>query len=148
LKASSATFAGPNAPTGTPDDARRSASSPTRADPSSGVAVTKAEGPTGGYPLAGPSDLPDLRTHAYRADLADATLAGRVIASHYAEPLERRLARAAELLAAPEDGAEVLASLGAGDALSMLDNSRGWAWGYAGEQRLVGYVRSDAVERG
>ena len=27
----------------------------------------------------------------------------------------------------------------------MLDDSLGWAWGYAGEERRVGYVRSDAV---
>jgi hypothetical protein len=34
--------------------------------------------------LAGPSDLPDPDFHAYRKDLADIALAGRVIASHYA----------------------------------------------------------------
>ena len=73
-------------------------------------------------------------------------LAGRVIASHYAEPLERTLAGGAQLLAAPQDGAEVVAELAAGDRLAMLDNSRGWAWGYAGERRLVGYVRSEAVQ--
>ena len=27
----------------------------------------------------------------------------------------------------------------------MLDNSLGWAWGYAGIERLVGYVRSEAL---
>jgi hypothetical protein len=27
----------------------------------------------------------------------------------------------------------------------MLDNSRGWAWGYAGEERRVGYVRGEAL---
>jgi hypothetical protein len=27
----------------------------------------------------------------------------------------------------------------------MLDESLGWAWGYAGEERRVGYVRSEAV---
>ena len=40
----------------------------------------------------------------------------------------------------------MLAELAAGDRLAMLDNSRGWAWGYAGERRLVGYVRSEAVQ--
>ena len=73
------------------------------------------------------------------------SLAGRVIASHYAEPLERVLAEDADLLADPADGAEVLAQLSAGETLSMLDNSRGWAWGYAGSERLVGYVRSEVV---
>jgi hypothetical protein len=27
----------------------------------------------------------------------------------------------------------------------MLDNSRGWAWGYAGPKQLVGYVRSEVL---
>ncbi|WP_407822148.1 SH3 domain-containing protein [Sphingomonas arvum] len=70
-------------------------------------------------------------------------LAGRVIASHFAEPLVRRLSAPAALLAAPEDGAEVLAQLVENAELAMLDNSRGWAWGYAAG--LVGYVRSAAV---
>ena len=72
-------------------------------------------------------------------------LAGRVIASHFAEPLERKLAVAATLLAEPADNGEVIAHLDAGTPLLMLDNSRGWAWGYAGEKRLVGYVRAEAV---
>jgi hypothetical protein len=32
-----------------------------------------------------------------------------------------------------------------GEPLSMLDNSLGWAWGYAGKGRQVGYVRSEAI---
>jgi hypothetical protein len=68
-----------------------------------------------------------------------------VIASHYADPLERRLTTDALLLAAPDEGAEQLAQLPAGTSLLMLDNSRGWAWGYAGEEGLVGYVRSEAI---
>jgi hypothetical protein len=27
----------------------------------------------------------------------------------------------------------------------MLDDSLGWAWGYAGEERRVGYVPSSAL---
>jgi hypothetical protein len=27
----------------------------------------------------------------------------------------------------------------------MLDDSLGWAWGYAGDERRVGYVRSDVL---
>ncbi|MFC7536853.1 hypothetical protein ACFQPG_05660 [Sphingomonas sp. GCM10030256] len=99
----------------------------------------------GGFRLAGPSNLPDAAFHAYRRDLADAALAGQVIASHYADPLERRLAFAAPLLAGPDEAAAVLAELQPGDLLEMLDNSRGWAWGYAGPERRVGYVKSAAI---
>ncbi len=68
-----------------------------------------------------------------------------MIASHYAEPLARCLTRSAPLLAAPEEGSAQLAQLAAGDLLLMLDNSRGWAWGYAGEERRVGYVSGEAL---
>jgi hypothetical protein len=98
----------------------------------------------GGYPLGGPSDLPDPTTHAYRTDLADVALAGRVIASHYAEPLQRAMIAAAPLFAAPDDREEPLVQLLAGDLIRVLDISRGWAWGYApGGQ--VGYVRAAAI---
>ena len=93
--------------------------------------------------LAGPSNLPDPRTHAYRQDLADVALVGTVIASHFAEPLARKLSSAAPLLPTPDAAAEPLAQLPVGAELLMLDNSRGWAWGYA--NGLVGYVRSEAV---
>jgi hypothetical protein len=73
------------------------------------------------------------------------SLAHQVIASHYAEPLERVTGQAATVRAAPSDDAEVVAELGPGDAFSMLDNSRGWAWGYAGSGRRVGYVRAEAI---
>ncbi|MBA2466767.1 MAG: SH3 domain-containing protein [Sphingomonas sp.] len=68
-----------------------------------------------------------------------------VIATHYAEPLERVIAAAATLRAGPSADSEALAELQAGDPFSMLDNSLGWAWGYAGKHRIVGYVRSNAV---
>ena len=55
------------------------------------------------------------------------------------------MVRPAILRAGPSDQAEALADLAPGDAFSMLDNSLGWAWGYAGKDRLVGYLRSDEV---
>ena len=103
--------------------------------------LTSAEG----FVLAGPSDPPDPRAHAYRRDLADVALAGRVIASHYAEPLERVIAAAATLRAEPSEESEALAELQPGEPFSMLDNSVGWAWGYAGADRRVGYVPSGSV---
>lgn len=98
----------------------------------------------GGYPLSGPSDLPDPSTHAYRADLADVALAGRVIASHYAEPLDRLLVAASPLLATPDQSAEPILHLSAGEEMRVLDISRGWAWGY-GPGGQVGYVHAAAI---
>jgi hypothetical protein len=95
--------------------------------------------------LSGPSDFPDAKFNAYRKDLADVALAGRVIASHYAEPLPCRTGSAAALRDAPSDDAGVLCELAAGEPFAMLDDSLGWAWGYAGTDRRVGYVPSGAL---
>jgi len=76
--------------------------------------------------------------------LADTALAGRVIASHYADPLVRRLTASASLLREPGNDTEPLAELRVGDEIRMLDLSRGWAWGYGPDGR-VGYIRAEAV---
>ena len=67
-----------------------------------------------------------------------------MFASHYADPLVRRLVDCALLLPAPDNDAEPLAKLRAGDEIRMLDLSRGWAWGYGPDGR-VGYIRAEAV---
>ena len=96
--------------------------------------------------LSGPSDPPDPAHHAYRNDLADVALAGTVIASHYAEPMARTVARPARLHDSPSEESEAICELSPGDPFAMLDNSLGWAWGYAGTDRRVGYVESDALQ--
>jgi len=95
--------------------------------------------------LAGPSDLPDPDFHAYRKDLADIALAGRVIASHYAEPLGRIIVSPTVLRCSPSDDAQAIRELAPGEAFTMLDDSLGWAWGYAGEEGRVGYVPTHAL---
>jgi hypothetical protein len=77
--------------------------------------------------------------------LADVALAGRVIASHYAMPVKRHLRIGARLHIAPAPASDSLGDLHPGDAFWMLDDSLGWAWGYAGEERRVGYVPSEAL---
>ncbi|MFL6738161.1 MAG: hypothetical protein ACJ8FJ_03110 [Sphingomicrobium sp.] len=96
-----------------------------------------------GFALTGASNPPNPATNAYRKDLADVALAGRVIASHYAEPLVRHLIADAPLLAEPADQVAIT-ELSKGDELRMLDLSLGWAWGYGPDGR-VGYVRAEAV---
>ena len=72
-------------------------------------------------------------------------LAGRVIASHYAEPLDCRIATATALRKAPSNEAETIVELALGEPFAMLDDSLGWAWGYAGNDRRVGYVPHAAL---
>jgi len=73
------------------------------------------------------------------------TLAGRVIASHYAETLDCRIRSATALRQTPSDDGDVIREMAASEPFAMLDDSLGWAWGYAGEERRVGYVRHDAL---
>jgi hypothetical protein len=78
--------------------------------------------------------------------LADIALAGRVIASHYAEPLTRNIEIDTALRTAPSCEGRVLETVPAGEPFLMLDESLGWAWGYAGSNRRVGYLRSVSLE--
>jgi hypothetical protein len=130
LKVSSATSARAKAPRPTVRSSVKRRPTPTNADD---------------FALAGPSDLPDPDFHAYRKDLADIALAGRVIASHYAEPVEREIIARSVLRAAPSDEAQAVGELAPGEPFAMLDESLGWAWGYAGEERRVGYLRVEAL---
>ena len=68
-----------------------------------------------------------------------------MLASHYAEAIERVVARAAPLLDGPADDRQVIARLSPGDPFAAVEESVGWAWGYAGHERRVGYVRSEAL---
>ncbi len=55
------------------------------------------------------------------------------------------LKAAAILRGEPAESAENITELFAGASFALLDDSRGWAWGYGGEERRVGYVESSAL---
>ena len=76
--------------------------------------------------------------------MADVGLAGQVIASHYAEPLVRRVLLPSTMVASPANDAQPILDLQSGDEIRVLDISLGWAWGYAPDGR-VGYVAAEAV---
>jgi Bacterial dipeptidyl-peptidase Sh3 domain len=77
--------------------------------------------------------------------LADVALAGQVLASHYAEPVARVVAADAVLKSEPTEDSEALRHVEAGEAFQMLEESLGWAWGYAASDHRVGYLRSDSL---
>ena len=68
-----------------------------------------------------------------------------MIASHYAEPVDRVIATATELRSGPSANAGAIRKIEPGEAFAMLDDTLGWAWGYAGNDRRVGYVIASAV---
>lgn len=95
--------------------------------------------------LKGPSDPPDPNFHAYRRDLADRALAAQVISSHYADPVELKLAAPTVLRSEAGENSAELARLSADEIFRLLDNKLGWAWGYAADGR-VGYVRAEMLD--
>jgi hypothetical protein len=68
-----------------------------------------------------------------------------VIASHYAEPVRRVVAVVAVLREGPSEDSPAIGELAAGQPFLMLDDTLGWAWGYAGDERRVGHIRSSAL---
>jgi cell wall-associated NlpC family hydrolase len=95
--------------------------------------------------LDGPSVRLDPRLHAWRNDIADIALAGRLFAPHYAAPLLRACGMiAASVLKEPADGAEPVSELLPGEGFAVLDLTSGWAWGYCLGDHRVGYV--EAIE--
>jgi hypothetical protein len=57
----------------------------------------------------------------------------------------RRLVAQAPFFRLPGEDAELIGALNAGDEFWMLDDTRGWAWGYGGPDKRVGYVRAEAL---
>ena len=70
-----------------------------------------------------------------------------MIASHFAAPLERAVSQPTVLRAAASEEAEAVGQVGPGEPFWLLEDSLGWSWGYAGSERRVGYVRSEAVAK-
>jgi hypothetical protein len=61
--------------------------------------------------------------------------------------LRRRLTSAAEFRRAATDDSDLIGRLHSGDSFELLDDTGGWAWGYGGADRRVGYIRSDLLDR-
>jgi hypothetical protein len=95
------------------------------------------------FSLRGPSVVLDPRIHAWRSDVADIGLAGRLFAPHYARPLERACGLIpAPVQSGPSDLAEAVSELLPGEEFAVLDITAGWAWGYCAADHRVGYVEA------
>lgn len=95
--------------------------------------------------LDGPSVHLDPRLNAWRSDIADIALAGRLFAPHYAAPLIRACGLIATAVREePDDGGAEVSELLPGEGFAVLDITAGWAWGYCLADHRVGYV--EAIE--
>ncbi len=95
--------------------------------------------------LTGTSPGLDPRANVYRPDLADISLAGRVAAAHYAEPMALVCtAPTTALRSRPSDEAIAVSELLLGETFTVFEISGGWAWGQCEHDSYVGYARADA----
>jgi cell wall-associated NlpC family hydrolase len=89
---------------------------------------------------------PDKRLHAYRDDLADAALVGRVEAGRFVSP---RMMRVVEpvlpLHKEPRFDAMQLTQALLGETVKLFDEQEGWAWVQLARDGYVGYVNANAL---
>lgn len=88
----------------------------------------------------------DPRLHAYRPDLADVSLSGRVEASRFVEP---RLMQVIEPIVtvhrAPRFDAMQLTQALFGEVVKLFHEEEGWAWVQLARDGYVGYVNGNAL---
>jgi len=96
----------------------------------------------GPFPLSGPVARPDPRRTPLRGDIAHIALAGIYFVPHYVVPMQRMVCdMGAHLRAEASEASEIVHDLSPGQRFDLLDSSREWAWGCAGENGPVGYVK-------
>ena len=107
---------------------------------------TKAAGFARQARLAGPSRKIDRRINAVRDDLADAELAGIVVAPRFADGIFRHCAVPAAMLhAAPDRDSVAVSQLLCGEVFVVFDLASGWAWGQCRHDGYVGWVNEAAL---
>ena len=88
----------------------------------------------------------DRRLNAFRPDLADERLRGRVEARRFAAGRPAVVAvPVADMKSAPAPEAGLDSQLLRGDAVAVFDEKDGWAWVQSARDAYVGYVRDDAL---
>jgi len=88
----------------------------------------------------------DRRLNAYRPDLADKSLEGRVEAARFVEGMPGRvIAPAIAMRPRPDADAGIDTELIFGEPVRVFDRSDGWAWVKSGVDGYVGYVQEEAL---
>ncbi len=88
----------------------------------------------------------DRRLNAYRPDLADARLRGRVEAERFVDATPAQaVAGASPLRQAPDHGARMDTEILAGEPLWVFERANGWAWVQSHMDGYVGYTPEAAI---
>lgn len=91
-----------------------------------------------------PGNSLDPRVDAFRSDLADAALRGRVDAERYFEPIAARcLADRAVVRLRRDYDAPAVSELVTGEVFHVIERDTEWLWGWCGHDHYVGYVDAD-----
>lgn len=98
------------------------------------------------FSLSGHSRRFDPVHQAIRPDLADLAEAEHHFAPHYAKPADWQVTADAVLRATASAEGEERARLKSGDRFALLDITGGWAWGYAVDGHVVGYVEASQLK--
>jgi cell wall-associated NlpC family hydrolase len=92
--------------------------------------------------------LPDPRRHAYRADLAAASLRDRVEAPRYVAGEPRQVGVAAlPLRRGPRFDANLDSEALFGETVTLYEEAEGWAWVQLNRDAYVGYMPSEGLRR-
>ncbi|MCY0092965.1 NlpC/P60 family protein [Hoeflea ulvae] len=95
------------------------------------------------------SETLDHRLHAYRDDLADSRLRGRVEAARFADGTPGEvILPVAPLRPRPDDSCSMDSEALFGEALTVFDRRDGWAWVQLAVDGYVGYLREEAIREG
>ena len=90
----------------------------------------------------------DRRLHAYRPDLAEADLEGKVEASRFVQGTPARVAiPVIGLRPAPELARGIDTELLLGEQVTVFDRADGWCWVKAASDGYVGYVTADTLSQ-
>jgi cell wall-associated NlpC family hydrolase len=89
----------------------------------------------------------DPRLNAYRPDLADAALKGKVEAARFIAGTPRRVvAPSSPMKTQPRTDASLASEILRGEIFTVFEDSpEGWSWGQLETDRYVGYVPTDAL---
>lgn len=60
-------------------------------------------------------------------------------------PVERTIREPTALRGSPSNEGQLIRILKTGEPFWLVGESIGWAWGYAGDERRVGYVTSETL---
>ena len=88
---------------------------------------------------------PDPRLHAFRTDLADAALRGKIVAERYADGQNVQVLQTVPMRQSPAANAMMTTQAMQGEMGLVFEVANGWAWVQLHRDGYVGYVPADVL---